>query len=81
MRATNIKSFTAVVVVISSFLLMTSCYKEGVYQPKKKISKIYEEFPEDSGDKRLIQTWEWDGDLLKSISFWQTEMRFYYKGK
>ena len=62
-------------------LLMVGCQKEGVYKPGKKISKIYDTYP--SGEKRLYQTWSWDGDLLRSISIGKgsSELRFQYKGK
>lgn len=44
---------------------VTSCNKEGVYNPSKKISKIYEEV---DGEKVLSQTWTWDGNKLQMIS-------------
>ena len=62
-------------------LLTAGCQKEGVYKPGKKISKIFTTY--ESGEKRLYQTWNWDGDLLSSISFFNgsSEMRFQYNGK
>ncbi|NLJ83243.1 MAG: hypothetical protein GX330_08985, partial [Bacteroidales bacterium] len=45
---------------------VTSCNKEGVYKPSKKISKIYEE---EDGEKVLSQTWTWDGNKLQMISY------------
>ena len=70
--------------IVSCILLLTAgCQKEGVYQPKKKISKVYIGFPNSPGEKKLYQTWKWDGNLLKSISFYEdeAEMQFEYKGK
>lgn len=43
----------------------TSCQKEGVYHPKKKISKIYHQ--SSGGIKSLSQMWTWDGKQLKKI--------------
>ena len=51
---------------------LTSCEKEksGVYNPKKKIQKIYYE---NNGEKVLDQVWNWDGKLL-------TRIDYYYNG-
>ena len=67
--------------ILGLCLLTAGCQKEGVYKPGKKISKIFTTY--ESGEKRLYQTWNWDGDLLKSISFFDgsSEMRFQYNGK
>ena len=67
--------------ILGLCLLTAGCQKEDVYKPGKKISKIYDTYT--SGEKRLYQTWNWDGDLLKSISFFNgsSEMRFQYNGK
>ena len=67
--------------ILGLCLLTAGCQKEGVYKPGKKISKIFTTY--ESGEKRLYQTWNWDGDLLSSISFFNgsSEMRFQYNGK
>ena len=67
--------------ILGLCLLTAGCQKEGVYKPGKKISKIFITY--ESGEKRLYQTWNWDGDLLSSISFFDgsSEMRFQYNGK
>jgi hypothetical protein len=44
--------------------LFAACNKEGVYNPSKKIQKVYEL---DDGQKVLIESWHWDGKLLTSI--------------
>ena len=61
---------------------MAGCQKEGVYKPEKKISKIYDTSYL-TGEKQLYQTWNWDGDLLCSISYRGGDpgLRFQYKGK
>ena len=50
--------------VVASF---TACNKnkEGVFNPSKKIQKIYS--VSDDGEKELKEVWNWDGKLLSSI--------------
>lgn len=52
--------------LMMSMLLVTfsSCKKEGVYNPKEKISKIYEDY---GYSKMLSEIWEWDKKQLKRI--------------
>ena len=47
--------------------LFTACNKdqEGVYNPSKKIQKIYT--VDNTGAKELVEVWNWDGKLLTSI--------------
>lgn len=46
--------------------LFTACNKnEGVYNPSKKIQKIYS--VDDQGAKEIIEVWNWDGKVLTSI--------------
>ncbi|MDR1975170.1 MAG: hypothetical protein LBQ31_10965 [Bacteroidales bacterium] len=54
--------------VITLFALI-SCTKEGVFNPKKKLSKTYSQFIAlgISGEKELQQIFEWDGKLLNAI--------------
>jgi hypothetical protein len=49
---------------IAVIALFAACNKEGVYNPSKKIQKVYEL---DDGQKVLIESWHWDGKLLTSI--------------
>lgn len=51
---------------------LTSCEKEkpGVYNPEKKIKKIYYEF---GGQRLLAQGWNWDGKLLTSVDYYSDE--------
>jgi hypothetical protein len=48
---------------------LTSCEKEksGVYNPKKKIQKIYYE---NNGEKVLDQVWNWNDKTLSSIDYY-----------
>ncbi len=50
----------------SCIFSFTSCEKDGVYNPDKKISAIY--MVDDNGKKELFQTWTWDKKLLTSIT-------------
>lgn len=47
--------------------LFTACNKnqEGVFNPSKKIQKIYS--VDNSGAKELVEVWNWEGKILSSI--------------
>jgi hypothetical protein len=49
---------------VAVIALFAACNKEGVYNPSKKIQKVYEL---DDGQKVLSESWHWDGKLLTSI--------------
>lgn len=53
---------------VAVIALFSACSKdpEGVYNPSKKIQKIYE--VNDNGVKELKEVWNWDGDRLTSIN-------------
>jgi hypothetical protein len=51
---------------LSLILGITSCKKDGVYHPKKKISKI---FSQSGGSKTLSSTWTWDKNKLSKIDY------------
>lgn len=57
----------AAVVILISF---TSCDKDeaGVYKPGKKISQIF--FKDDGAQEYIQQSWKWDGNTLKSITYY-----------
>ena len=63
-------------------LLLSSCQREPIYNPNKKISKIYYKSSYDSS-LLLSETWVWDKDLLKEIHFGEDSrvMRFTYDKK
>ncbi|MCL2435136.1 MAG: hypothetical protein FWD09_03215 [Lentimicrobiaceae bacterium] len=50
---------------IALCLILLGCQKEGIYNPDKKIKRIYVEMPNDV--KRLSQEWTWDKNLLTKI--------------
>lgn len=81
------KSVTIVVcAAILLPLLFTSCKKEqeGVYNPKKKIEKIYTEWHYSSQEddeqinvgKYLSEVWDWNGDKLTSITFYNDDASY-----
>ena len=67
------------------FAFTTSCTKEGVYTPSKKIRKVYHSTS--SIDKYLSQSWEWNGKLLEYINYYSSDgslswtENFTYDGK
>ncbi|NLA23917.1 MAG: hypothetical protein GX879_03020 [Bacteroidales bacterium] len=71
--------------IILAVLAFSSCEKKsGVYTPKKKISRVYEQWT--GGNKMLSEKWTWDGNLLSKIEeYWDGELygtyRYKYDGK
>lgn len=82
-------SFIIFSVAILLPLLFIACQKEqeGVYNPKKKISRIYTEdyYQSYTTDyqsytpKHLSEMWEWNGDKLSSIAYYNGNDYFLYK--
>jgi hypothetical protein len=52
--------------IATMLLAFTSCQKDGVYNPSKKISKIY--YQSGSSAKYLMERWTWDGNKLSKIT-------------
>lgn len=77
-------SFIIVSAAILLPLLFIACQKEqeGVYNPKKKIERIYTEGQYHSEDynrvvpRHLSEVWSWNGDQLGSISYYDDEGSF-----
>lgn len=61
--------FMSVIMIFA--IIFTACNKEGVYNPKQKISKIYTQYSEEGelSTKELDETWTWDGNLLAKIAY------------
>ena len=68
----------------------TSCKKDGVYNPKQKISRIYYAYsspdPFFNSDKELKEIWDWDGNKLSTIAYYTKKgvdgtEKFSYDGK
>ena len=57
-----------VILALAISLSFTSCNKEGVYNPKKKITAIYYQYPGTA--KMLQEQWTWDGNLLSKIQYY-----------
>lgn len=73
------KSGEFFVLALVSLFLFSSCEKEGVYNPKQKIDRIYYSAEiNDHGetfniDKLLKEEWNWNGNLLESIAYYDDE--------
>lgn len=50
--------------VLAVVAMFSACTKEGVYNPSKKISRVYESY---GTTKMLSELWHWDGKKLTSI--------------
>ncbi|MCQ2270673.1 MAG: hypothetical protein MJZ52_05545 [Bacteroidales bacterium] len=61
------KTLTILAIACIAFIF-AGCQKDGVYNPSKKISKIY--YTTTSGNKLLDQIWTWNGKLLDRIDFY-----------
>lgn len=76
---------TALFAAAAALLLFGACQKDGKYNPKQKIAKVYEEssysysnYDESTGEwntdtyntpKHLTEEWTWDGKKLSKITF------------
>lgn len=64
-----------ILALIVSAATFTACEKDdaGYFNPDKKISKIYSQ---DLGEPKFIdQEWIWDGNLLDSINYFETNVK------
>ncbi len=91
------KKITLTAMVLAVACLFAACTKEGTFNPKEKISKVYSSSKTvytigsnattTSVDKHLTQSWTWDGKLLKSINNYNNDgslnytVNFTYDGK
>ena len=53
--------------VLSLFFL--GCHKDGVYNPKEKIKRIYTQ--EQGKTKELKQEWTWEKELLTKVEYFK----------
>ena len=82
------KKITLLIAVLALGVFFVSCNKEGKYNPKNKIDRIYQsssykyevnhegnwETEEDgSTPKHVREIWNWDGNVLKSISYYNSD--------
>lgn len=91
------KKITLTAMVLAVACLFAACTKDGVYNPKEKISKVYESSSyrysvgdnttTSSVDKHMIENWTWDGKTVKSINYYESNgelsytINFTYDGK
>lgn len=59
------KKILTILAIACAAFIFAGCQKDGVYNPSKKISKIY--YTSTSGVKSLDQIWTWNGKLLDKI--------------
>lgn len=68
MKKINFSVVTLLAVAV--MFVFASCTKDGVYKPKKKISKIYETVTTNPNpEKQLKETWTWNGKLLSKVDY------------
>jgi hypothetical protein len=87
------KKLTLLVAVLAMGLLFASCNKEGQFNPKKKIDRVcysstskYEVYQDgywstsssSSTDKYVSEIWNWDGKLLKGITYYSSDGELRY---
>lgn len=61
------KKITLFMTLLSFAIAITSCNKDGVYNPKEKIDKIY---VDNGAGKHLSEDWTWDNKQLKTIDYY-----------
>jgi len=61
--------YTALSLLLATAVFV-NCQKDGVFNPKQKISKIHRAH---SGGKRLIEEWTWEGNQLSRISYFKND--------
>lgn len=66
------KKFRVFTIVLGALVMasMVSCTKDGVYNPKKKIQRTYYSSP--YTNKYMATSWNWDGNLLESINYYNS---------
>ena len=64
----NMKKSVIFCLCVAVIALFSACKKEGVYNPSEKIQKIYT--IGDDGVKMLTEVWNWNGDVLTSIDYY-----------
>lgn len=59
--------------VLGAVTLLGSCEKDGIYNPKEKISKMYSDYTKSDNtvEKQLREDWHWDGNKLESIDYYR----------
>lgn len=67
------RKFSLFLTLMLLFAASSSCDEEiienGAYYPERKIIKMYEN-SWSGGEKMLFAVWNWDGDKLKTIDYY-----------
>lgn len=64
------KKTTLIITLLLFVVTLSSCKKDGIYDPKGKIDKIYYEY---NSRKYLAEDWTWEKDYLKTISYYDAD--------
>ena len=62
----NLKNVAVISACFAVTAALTSCQKDGVYHPGKKISKVYSQRPGEG--KELDEIYKWDGNKLDKVT-------------
>ena len=80
------KKIFSILLIACVAMLFSACHKEGVYNPNKKISKIW--FTDANGTRTLQEAWTWNKDnTLEKIDYYSANgalaytMNFTYEKK
>ena len=68
------KKIVLFIMVMAMIFAFNSCEKEnlGVFNPKKKISKVYSE----SDGHYLREQWYWSGDQLQQVEYFKKKREY-----
>ncbi len=77
----NVKRMAVLALMCCCVFAFTSCQKDGVYKPKKKISEI--SLNENGHGAKVVEKWNWSGNLLSKIDYVEDgySANFEYNGK
>lgn len=64
------KKTTLITTLLLAIIAFTSCQKDGIYDPKGKIDKIYYE---ENSEKYLSEDWTWDKNVLKTVDYYDSD--------
>ena len=77
----NVKRIAVLAMMCCCVFAFTSCQKDGMYKPKKRIAEI--SLQENGGDTKVVEKWTWSKGLLSQINYVDDEYiaTFEYDGK
>ena len=71
----NFRSILILALVATFAFAFTSCHKDGVYNPSKKISRVFYQYP--GGNKILQGTFIWNKNKLEKIDYGDGDIAYY----